>query len=47
MFPDSNEPTEILHYAYLNANCFPIDFPTKTAVMCHYQKLNHSTSMDG
>ena len=41
MFPDTNEPTEILHYAYLNARILPIDFPTETVVMCHYLKLIH------
>ena len=46
MFPDSIEPTEILHYAYLNVRIFPIDFPTEIAAMCHYRKLNHYTSMD-
>ena len=47
LFPDITEPTEILHYAYLNAIIFPNDFPTETVVMCHYWKLNHYTSMDG
>ena len=47
MFPDTIEPTEILHYVYLNFGNFPIDFPTETAVLCHYRKLNHYTSMDG
>ena len=40
IFPDTTEPTEILHYAYLNATIFPIVFPTETAVMCYYRKLN-------
>ena len=39
MFPDAAEPTEILHYVYLNAGFFPIDFPTETVVLCHYRKL--------
>jgi hypothetical protein len=48
MFPDTYEPTdEILHYAYLNAISFPIDFPTETVVVCHYRKQNHRTSKDG
>jgi len=47
MFPDTAEPTKILHYAYLNAIIFPIDFLDETAVLCHYRKLNHYTSMDG
>ena len=47
MFPDTNVPTEMLHYAYLNAKLFPIDFLAETAVMCHSRKLNHYTSMDG
>ena len=47
MFPDTTEPTEILHYSYLNVSIFPIDFPTETMVLGHYQKLNHCDSMDG
>ncbi len=46
MFPGSIEPTEILHYAYLDVRFFPINFPTETAAMCHYRTLNHYTSMD-
>ncbi len=41
MFLDTNEPTEMLHYAFLNAKMFPIDFPTEAVVMWHYRKLNH------
>ncbi len=47
MFPDTTEPTEILHYANLNARIFPIDFPTETAVLCHYRKLIHYAFIDG
>ena len=47
MFPDTTEPIEILHYAYLNVRMFPIDFPTEIVVLCNYRKLNHYTSMDG
>ncbi len=32
MFPDTTKPIEILHYAYLDANIFPIDIPTEIAV---------------
>ena len=41
MFPDTTEPTEILHCVYLNAKIFPIDFPAEIVVLCHYRKLNH------
>ena len=41
MFSDTTEPTEILHYVYLNVRFFPIDFPTENVVLCHYRKLNH------
>jgi hypothetical protein len=48
MFPDTTEPTAIVHYyTYLNAKFFPIDVPIKTVVMYHYRKLNHYASMDG
>ena len=47
MFPDTTEPTEILHYAYLNAIFLTIDFPTETVALRHYRKLNHFDSMDG
>jgi len=47
MFPDTTEPTEIMHYAYLNARIISIDFPTEIVVLCHYRKLNHYASIDG
>jgi hypothetical protein len=47
MFLDSIEPTEILHYVYLNVRIFSIDFPHETVVLCHYRKLNQYTSIDG
>ena len=47
MFPDTIEPTEILHYAYLNARFFPIDFPIEIPVLGHYRKLYQYTSMNG
>jgi len=47
MFPDATEPTEIMHYAYLNARIFPIDFPTETLVLCHFRKLNRYASIYG
>ena len=47
MFPDINEPTEILQDANLNARICPIDFPTQIMVMCHYRKQNQYASMDG
>ena len=47
MFPDTTEPTENLHYAYLSAIMFPIDFPTETVVLRHYRKLSRHASIDG
>jgi hypothetical protein len=41
MFHDTVEPTEILHYAYLNIRIVLIDFSTENAVTCPYRKLNH------
>ena len=47
MFPDTIEPTEILHYVYFNVKIFNIDFLTETVVLCRYRKLNHFDSIDG
>jgi hypothetical protein len=40
MLPDTTVPTEILHYAYLNAKIYPIDYPTEIAMLYLYLKLN-------
>jgi hypothetical protein len=47
MFPDSTEPTEIMHSAYLNAITFLDDSPTEIVALRHYRKLNHYASIDG
>ena len=41
MFPNTTEPTEILHNAYLIIRFFPIDIAIEYAAVFWCGKLNH------